>query len=216
MPLLLIKLLVLGGQALQQLFLRCARCKREHIYRYLVVVGGTGTSDDLNSRVFALPLVDNIKTQLYNPIAPVTSTNIKPSIHGTLANVKSSPVTIFGAGSPASFQARVFNEPATTPDQLYSMNSPAAAVGGQAQLPGPITDITVRGDAIFVSTQEGGQGMQPGIFYSQALFDTEGRISGWTLGNERPLVALLCKDLRLMPSRAHFGICLLPMEQYRM
>ena len=152
---------------------------RTHL-RYLVVVGGTGSSNGLTSRVFALPLVDNIKTQLYNPTAPVTSTNIKPSIHGTLANVKSSPVTIFRAGSPASFQARVFNEPATTPDQLYSMNSPAAAVGGQAQLPGPITDITVRGDAIFVSTQEGGQGMQPGIFYSQALFDTEGRISGWT------------------------------------
>ncbi len=152
---------------------------RTHL-RYLVVVGGTGGSDDLRSRVFALPLVDNIKAQVYDASKPAEGENVKPSIHGTLANVNSLPVTIFGAGSPQSFQARVFSEPATSPDQLYSMSSPTAAVGGQALLPGPITDIVVRGDAVFVSTEAAGNGLEPGIFFSQALFDTTGRISGWT------------------------------------
>lgn len=132
--------------------------------RYLVVVGGNGDAPSLGQSVFALPLVDNRQD----------------AAHGTLASMQSNPLTIFGENPPYRFFTRVFTTPATAPSDLYSMNSPGAQVGGSSTLPGAITDITVSGDAIFVSVDEDGNGLRAGIFYSQALFDTQGRINGWT------------------------------------
>ncbi len=132
--------------------------------RYLIVVGGNGQSHTLKSSVFALPLVDNV---------------LDPA-HGTLANVSSQPLTIFSENAPYRFLTRVFTDPAKLPADLYSMDSPAAKVGGYGVLPGPITDITVSGDAVFVSVDLNGQATKAGIFHSQAFFDSEGRIQGWT------------------------------------
>ncbi len=137
--------------------------------RYLIVVGGNGNDPALAQTVFALPLVDNIAS---------------PASHGTLANVKASPITLFGESKPHRFRARVFAVPAQAPQDVFTMSSLPATVGGQATLPGPITDIQIAGEAVFVSctpsaTRNEDQ-LAPGIFFSQPVFDQLGRISGWT------------------------------------
>ncbi len=131
---------------------------RTHL-RYLIVVGGTASKRE----VFALPLVDNIKS----------------AFHGTVASKNKQPVTIFSSQEPQVFEARAFIDFAQQPDDLYTTHSPEARVGAFSELPGDITDIAVSDDAIFVSVAEDGD-MQAGIFHSQALFDETGKISGWT------------------------------------
>lgn len=132
--------------------------------RYLIVVGGNGAASAVSQKVFALPLVDNLLD----------------AAHGTLANVQSAPLTLFAPHSPHQFQARVFIKPAEQPSELYTMNSAAAQVGGSGILPGPITDISVNGDTVFVSVNQSGNGLAAGIFYSQALLSATGVIAGWT------------------------------------
>jgi len=140
---------------------------RNHL-RYLIVVGGNGADESLKQQVFALPLVDNLSSPF----------------HGALASIHAKPVTLFAAGNLPRFQARVFADPAQTPQDLYTMESPQAQVGGQGRLPGPIVDITVATEAVFVSTGRQAslntEGVTEGIFYSQPVFDTGGRISKWT------------------------------------
>jgi hypothetical protein len=139
---------------------------RTHL-RYLIVVGGNGDDGSLDQKVYALPLVDNIAS---------------PEQHGTLASIKVPPVTLFGEHAPHRFRARVFAIPATKPDELYTMNSLPAMVGGQAVLPGTITELWIAGEAVCVSCVENNSTdrIAGGIFISQPVFDTLGRIQGWT------------------------------------
>lgn len=137
---------------------------RSHL-RYLVVVGGNVTSsDDTKQQVYALPLVDNENS----------------TSHGTLAKISSKPIDVFLDSVPSAFESRNFLESAQVPEDLYTYNNLAACVGNDSKLPGSITDIQVSGDSIFVSVDQKGNGQQPGIFYSQALFDSSGRICQWT------------------------------------
>lgn len=129
---------------------------------YLIVVGGNG--QDTKQEVYALPLVNNVADPA----------------HGTLANVKLNPVDLFINGNPKSFYARTFLIPARQPDELFSNTDIAARVGFDGILPSNITDIQVSNDAIFVSVEDDGNSLQGGIFYSQALFDSHGKIKGWT------------------------------------
>ncbi len=131
--------------------------------RYLIGVGGNGNGTDLKRQVFALPIVDNLAS----------------SSHGALAKVTSSPVSLFSAGNPGRFLTRVFSEPAENPEDLYTSADVQARVGGAVRLPGAITDISVSAEAVFVSVEQADEELQPGIFYSQPLFDVEGRISAW-------------------------------------
>ena len=103
--------------------------------RYLIVVGGNGDDPEREQSVYALPLVDNFNSPA----------------HGSLAKVDALPVTLFGDIPPHRFRARVYATPATQPSDLYTMSSLPARVGGQAMLPGPITNIEVSTEAIFVS-----------------------------------------------------------------
>ncbi len=132
--------------------------------RYLIVVGGNASNPALQQQVYALPLVDNMQD----------------AAHGTLANVNSQPLTIFAKNPPERFLTRVFVDPAQKPADLYSSDSLGAQVGGDGILPGPITNITASSDAVFVSVNADGQSMKAGMFYSQAFFDDQGRIKGWT------------------------------------
>ncbi len=140
---------------------------RTHL-RYLIVVGGNGDSPELQKAVFALPIVDNMAN----------------SAHGTLANITALPATLYGKNPPHAFRTRVFVVPAQQPDELYTMNDSTARVGGLGTLPGPITDIQVSAEAVFVSCERDDalnpEALSEGMFYSQPVFDTFGRISGWT------------------------------------
>jgi len=126
--------------------------------RYLIVVGGTANDP---SRAFALPLV--------------TET-------GALANKNADPINIFSQDAPFFFLSRTLPA-AQVPGDLYTSalipaNLPAN-IGGGIALPGDITDIFVSGDSVFVSVGVAVSD-NPGIFYSQALFDSGGKIKGWT------------------------------------
>ena len=132
--------------------------------RYLVVLGGNGDPIATQSEVFAMPLVD-----LPGSIA-----------HGTLANVTSIPVDDFVDREPFRIKTFRFIDAALQPNDLFTSSSIAARVGGNGLLPGAIQDMVVGKDCIFVSVLLNGNNQQAGIFYSQALFDTHGRIKAWT------------------------------------
>lgn len=158
---------------------------------YLIVVGGNGSPATTQRSVYALPLVNTLSTS-----------NVDNTIQGTLANVNDEPIDIYTPASQNScnqssplLRARAFVTPATESGQIYLSNSPEAFVGG-GQLPyGDITDINVHNDAVFVSVADPINNQLPGIFYSQALFNDNGVIIGWTVwqrvaGTTDPVYAL--------------------------
>lgn len=126
---------------------------------YLVVVGGAGDPANTQTTVYALPLVSQT---------------------GRLASKTAVPVQQFSNTYPFVLKSRAFTTPVTTNADLYLQNDIRVQVGfGGA--PGRITDMVVSGDAVFISVAETTGGLtQPGIFYSQALFDSFGRIKHWT------------------------------------
>lgn len=126
---------------------------------YLVVVGGSGNPADTQTTVYALPLVSQT---------------------GRLASKTAVPVQQFSNIYPFQLFNHAFTTPVTTNADLFTQVDVPALVGfGGA--PGPITDMIASGDAVFISVAStaGGDRM-PGIFYSQALFDSFGRIKSWT------------------------------------
>lgn len=143
---------------------------------YIVVVGSNGAPANTQRFVYALPIVNTIPTG-----------SVNNAIQGALADVTVDPVIIAKTAAnnscqnaPSMVTARVFAQAATQADQVYTTASPQALVGG-AQLPyGDITDINVIRDAVYVSVADGINNENPGIFYSQALFDDRGVIAAWT------------------------------------
>jgi hypothetical protein len=140
---------------------------------YLIVLGGNGDATATASSVFALPLVDQ---QL--------SGEVDANQQGTLANVLSQPEDFFlpetNCFTEPIFSGRAYTQPATTPAQAYTTTSAPAIVGGGNLPYGPISDINVQNDVVFVSVAEPIGNQLPGIFASQALFDQGGVIVGWT------------------------------------
>ncbi len=157
---------IVGGRGIgENVSIHKVRTLQTRTYlRYLIVVGGNGNDESLKRQVLALPLVDNIRSPF----------------HGALANVRRLPITLFSAGEPHRFQARVFHVPAQEPEDLYTKDSEPARVGGDGVLPSAITDIEVGGEAVFVSVAQDGEELKAGLFYSQPLFDEHGRICRWT------------------------------------
>ncbi len=121
---------------------------------YLVVVGGVGPENQTPINVFALPLTSN----------------------GMLASVNSVPITIVNNFN--FFLQREFIVPAVNPGDLYTSSSIQAQVGGGIA-PGTITSLYTSGDSVVITVFETAT-QAPGIFYSQALFDTSNKISAWT------------------------------------
>ena len=124
----------------------------------LIVVGGVVGTDANNSTVYALPQL---------------------SANGGLAQTSATPQVTFLNQYPHYIISRAFVTAAAAAGDLYSSTDVQAKVGGGAA-PGEITDIFVSGDAVFVSVGMSSGAVQPGIFHSQALFDSLGRIKGWT------------------------------------
>lgn len=126
---------------------------------YLVVVGGSGDPATTQKTVYALPLVNAT---------------------GRLASKMAVPVQQFDSVYPYKLLNRAFTTPVTTNADLFKQADLQVRVGFGAA-PGPITDMVVNGDAVFVSVAvPDADTYQPGIFCSQALFDQFGRIKGWT------------------------------------
>ncbi len=132
---------------------------------YLIVAGGNNTAANTGNLIYALPLVN--------------SNNL--NTNGTLAKYDSVPTIITVGGS---FRSRAYTVPAVNPGDILANNNPAATVGA-GNLPMPansqVTDLFVIDDTVFASINDAyAANVQPGLFYSQALFDNLGRIQGWT------------------------------------
>jgi len=124
---------------------------------YLIVNGGIGTTDQVGNQLFALPLVND----------PDNADN-----HGSLANKDSALVN------------GVFVTPATMPDQVPTEMDDAAFVGtGTIPITADqtIAALLVIGDTVYVALNtEPDKDNDTGIFFSQALFDSTGKIIRWT------------------------------------
>ncbi len=125
---------------------------------YLIVNGGNGTVDTASNQVHALPLV-------FLPENPM--------IHGTLADKNSALNSNFK-----------FTVPATTSGDLATTNESPALVGA-GMLPiapnTPVADMVVINDTVYVSVaQAPSPTNDAGVFYSQAIFDNDGKIARWT------------------------------------
>ncbi|MDZ4099415.1 MAG: hypothetical protein U1E13_12080, partial [Methylophilaceae bacterium] len=101
---------------------------------------------------------------------------------GLLANKHEDPRAsdVFGQTPPYRFADRSFKTPATAVSDVPSVHDRAACVGGGPVPAGDITSLVVRGDSVFVTVGDPLPGQQPGVFYSQALFDQMGKIKGWS------------------------------------
>ena len=138
---------------------------------YLIVAGGNGTS---GNTVYSLPLVNlsqEQNVQLYSN-----------ANQGTLANFSQAPKEYYDKPS-GSFLGRAFVEPATISAELLTSSSAAAKVGGGA-LPisagDSIDGLFVAKDAVFVSISNNTVPNEPGLWQSQAILDSEGKIANWT------------------------------------
>lgn len=145
--------------------------------KYLIVARGDDNTGARN--VYALPLINSGSFKL--PGSEETTT-----FDGWLANVNQLPTTFFSPIAPYRFsgnqnlsRTRAFTQPAIAPGQLYTTSSIQARVGGQVDLPGVINNLQAFKDAVFVSVTPDA-GKAGGIFHSQALFDSNGMIKGWT------------------------------------
>lgn len=142
---------------------------------YLVVVGGNGSFATTKRSVYALPL-----TNTMNGKGVIT----EPAIHGTLANKNEGITQYFSKGQTHWLLGRVIKTPATTSSQVFTSditdeNAPALVGGGPLQA-GDIDDVMISQDTVFVRVTNPEVNQLPGVFYSQALLDDQGKIKGWT------------------------------------
>lgn len=140
---------------------------------YLVVLGGNGSASAVSNTIYALPLVNNNRVG-----KPANNTD---STQGTLAMFNQVPTDLF---SGKFFNSRVFTVTAIAPTDVLTNSSQAAMVGGGAL---PLTagqnvqELKVINDSVFASIADNYDGTtQPGIFYSQAVFDSNGVIQSWS------------------------------------
>ena len=132
---------------------------------YLIVLGNVGAPSATQKSVFALPLV---------------SGNSSVELNGTIAAKNAVPEDLFFATNNL-FLNRVIKQPATTTAQMPLSTDIATRVGGGAILNGDITDLFVSGDTVFATVQGADIGQIQGVFYSQSLFESNGKIKGWTI-----------------------------------
>lgn len=134
---------------------------------YLIVQGGQGQPSETEFTLYALPLVSGASASLV----------------GTIAATNALPINMFQPG-PANvplFAQRNLMSPATTPQTLPSATDREVFIGGDSLRAGRITDIFVQGDTVFVAVANEVEPQFSGIYYSRALFASDGKISGWTL-----------------------------------
>ena len=145
---------------------------------YLIVVGGNGTPEKTTSKVYAFPVVNT------NHMSAEDIKRYK-DIQGTIAKKASMPC-IKEYASSHLVSARTFEQSVNEQDDFYTSDDMSVQVGGHGNLPGPINDITMRGDCVVVSVNEDGNGKAAGAFYSQAITNEYGCIVAWTLWQRVP------------------------------
>ena len=134
-------------------------------FPYLVVVGGVGAPAATQRTVFAMPVVGGSDNR---------------EIEGTVASKVADPVDLFTPTTIPLFRQRVVKQAATTAAQMPLSTDTATQVGGGALLNGDITDLFVHEDTVFISVESADATQTAGIFYSQAFFEADGKIKGWT------------------------------------
>jgi hypothetical protein len=142
---------------------------------YLIVESNVTNPGPVRNNLYALPLVDE-SANPNNTEAWKTSTT-----HGTLAKKDATPTDYYATAKNGiqHFVSRAFTIPATAAGDLPLSSEPAAKIG-RGVAPGNISDIQVYKDTVFISTNAGTDPEKAGIFYSQALFDEDGKIVDWT------------------------------------
>ena len=139
---------------------------------YLLIVGGVGDLDQTSKKVFVMPLVDSSLQKPRNEI-------VENPFHGTIASKNSIPQKRYLITN-SKLIGRVLETPAQTQEDMPTMHDSATQVGAGKELPNIISDVIVEGDAVYVTIAEGGNGQHPGIFHSQAILDSLGKIAAWT------------------------------------
>lgn len=131
--------------------------------KYLALLGGVGASDATKRTVYALPLVER-----------------NDGFNGMLAKKTAIPVTLYSKGFPGYFLNRGFVDPAVNQGDLFTADDIKVQVGGGQMLVGDITTILAYNDAVYAVVSDADPGYKPGIYYSQAMFDSYGSIKCWT------------------------------------
>ncbi len=142
------------------------------------IIAGTGANTQVTIH-FLSTLLPSVGTQYLVVVGGVGSINEQPinvyalplTSRGSLASVNAAPQT-------NSLTQRQFIVPATQQGDLYTPSSIPAIVGGSSA-PGTITSLYTAGDSVII-TVTGSADKASGIFYSQAIFDNNAVISGWT------------------------------------
>jgi hypothetical protein len=168
--------LVSAGGAVTGSYLKFCSMYTSTGLTYGIMVGSNGATV-ANQTVSAVPLVNK-------SVDPTNTTWPTDPTQGTMAskilNVGTNLKTFFSSEFPLynPYVGRGFQVPATTPADMPLFTDAAVAVGGGAT-PGFINDIQVNKDTVFVAVN-GGTSESPGVFASQALFDGNAAIKGWT------------------------------------
>lgn len=161
---------------------------------YLIVAGGNDTREKVGNRVWALPLIND---------------GVGGIINGLIADSTWLPQTCFGHTYPFSFVHRGFMRPTMPMDDeetekrsvellTIATSDDKAAMVGNGPLPlaphEQVTQLFTHGDAVYATIAAPFSATtKPGIFYSQALFDAQGRIMAWSAwqragGNTNPIL----------------------------
>ncbi|MBN1549278.1 hypothetical protein JW872_01310 [Candidatus Babeliales bacterium] len=148
---------------------------------YLIIVGGNGAPSATGNTVYALPLVNKKPAGIGTTDTALAEALTNPE-HGTLA-LNSSDITEKYAMNGV-FVDRGFTTTVQNASDMLTTTSTAAQVGGGA-LPlaasQTVSDIVARRDIVMVTIGDAYDATtQSGAFSSHALFDSQGRIKGWT------------------------------------
>jgi hypothetical protein len=144
---------------------------------YLITVGNSAADGDEDKTVSALPLVNKKVTAVAGDVSWVTD-----NTHGALAdktvNVGTNLQTTFQiSGEVSFFKGRGFQTPATAEADLTNQADVPAQVGAGVA-PGQVLDIIVHKDTVIITISANDEEAQ--TYSSQALFDGDGAIKGWT------------------------------------
>src|SRR5579871_1467713 len=146
---------------------------------YLIVNGGNFNAPPgtpiIESKIFALPLVDLTQSD---------GTISNAATHGTLAN-KNSALVNGKFVVPATAPADVVEDPTIAGTDTFALVGGAPLPIDQTTPIGP-SDIVVIDDTVYISLNvPQSNATESGILYSQARFDTTGKIIGWTPWSKR-------------------------------
>jgi hypothetical protein len=141
---------------------------------YLIIQGGVGEINTTQGLVYALPLVGT-----------------SGPYQGMIASKNSSPVNHYSSEFPFRWITRYFTEPVRLVEDMYTDDDNEVKVGARP-LGAAISSMEVRSDAVFISTI-GSEDVKPGVYFSQALFHSNGTIKAWTAwkkiaGNNKPVI----------------------------